>query len=110
MPTQHHAMHEPHPWAEMTPEEVLDALVYELYGPVSALGGEVDRLATGAFEDEELPDLIQQIREGVNALSRMVVMLKRYTSERHDAAISPSSVPNDTPDVQVSLEEGDAQG
>jgi hypothetical protein len=88
MPDSHasHAAHEPHPWAEMTPDEVLDALVYELYTPVSALGNEVDRLSTGAFEDEELMRLLEQMREGVNHLSKLVVMLKRYTAERHNAA------------------------
>jgi len=74
--------HEPHPWADKTPDEVLHALVYELYAPVSALGSEVDRLSTGAFEDEELMALLEQMREGVNHLSRLVVLLKRYTAER----------------------------
>ena len=74
--------HEPHPWIDMAPDEVLQALVYELYAPVSALGKEVDRLSTGAFEDEDLIALIDQMREGVDHLSRLVVLLKRYTAER----------------------------
>jgi hypothetical protein len=78
--------HEPHPWSELSPDQVLETLVYELYAPVSALGDEVDRLATGAFEDEDLPALIDQIREGVNVLSRLVVNLKRYTADRDSAA------------------------
>jgi hypothetical protein len=77
---------EPHPWAEKTPDEVLDTLVYELYAPVSALGSELDRLASGAFEDDELLPLLHQMREALNTLSRLVVMLKRYTSERHGSA------------------------
>ncbi|HWQ12784.1 MAG TPA: hypothetical protein VNL77_08290 [Roseiflexaceae bacterium] len=72
---------EPHPWAEMSSDEVLDVLVYELYGPVSALGSEVDRLSTGAFEDDELGELLAQIRARVDDLSRLVVQLKRYNSE-----------------------------
>lgn len=72
---------EPHPWAGMTPDEVLSTLVYDLYGPVSALGGEVDRLSSGAFEDDELLTLIGQMREAINQLSRLVVTLKRYTSD-----------------------------
>ena len=32
------ASHEPHPWADKTPDDVIRALVYELYAPVSALG------------------------------------------------------------------------
>ena len=78
----HHTGHEPHPWIEMSPDQVLETLVYELYAPVSALGNEVDRLSTGAFEDEELIALLDQMREGVDHLSRLVVQLKRYTAER----------------------------
>ena len=72
---------EPHSWEGKTPEEVLEALVYELYPPVSALGDEIDRLVTGAFADEDLMVLLEQLRAGVNHLSRIVVALKRYTAE-----------------------------
>jgi hypothetical protein len=72
---------EPHPWAALSPEAVLEKLVYELYGPVSALGGEVDRLHSGAFEDDELMELIGQMRDAVNHLGRLVVTLKRYAAE-----------------------------
>ena len=80
------ASHEPHPWADKTPDDVLQALVHELYSPVSALGEEIDRLATGAFEDDELTALLEDT-EGWPAgigdhLSRLVVLLKRYTAER----------------------------
>jgi hypothetical protein len=81
-----HESHEPHPWADKTPADVLQALVYELYPPVSALGNEIDRLATGAFEDEELIALLGQMRAGVDQLSKLVVLLKRYAAERHDPA------------------------
>jgi len=74
----------------MTPDEVLDALLYELYTPISALGNEIDRLSTGAFEDEELMTLLGQMREGVNHLSKLVVTLKRYTAERHGTAGAPA--------------------
>jgi len=77
-----HAAHEPHPWIDLTPDQVLDKLVHELYAPVSALGSEVDRLASGAFEDDDLLELLDHIRENVNALGRLVVTLKLYTSER----------------------------
>src|SRR5262245_58959714 len=91
----HHTSHEPHPWIEMSPDQVLETLVYELYGPVSALGNEVDRLSTGAFEDEDLPELLDQIRESVNMLSRLVVMLKRYSADRQSAP--PVEPPADAP-------------
>jgi hypothetical protein len=79
------ASHEPHPWADKTPDEVLRALVYDLYAPVSALGEEMDRLSTGAFEDEDLTELLDQMRAGVNHLSRLVVLLKRYAAERPES-------------------------
>jgi hypothetical protein len=83
MSSDAHATHEPHPWLDLTPDEVLDRLVHDLYTPVSALGSEVDRLASGAFEDDDLLILLGQIRENVNALGRLVVILKRYSVERH---------------------------
>jgi hypothetical protein len=91
-----HSPHEPHPWSDLTPDQVLERLVYELYTPVSALGNEVDRLSTGAFEDEDLLGLIDQIRESVNSLSRLVVTLKHYTSERpSETAPRPPETPPD---------------
>ena len=86
MSSDSHAAHEPHPWLDLTPDDVLDRLVHELYAPVSALGSEVDRLASGAFEDDDLLPLLDQIRENVNVLGRLVVTLKRYTVERHSDA------------------------
>jgi hypothetical protein len=83
MSSDAHAAHEPHPWLDLTPDEVLERLVHDLYTPVSALGSEVDRLASGAFEDDDLLPLIDQIRENVNALGRLVVILKRYSVEHH---------------------------
>ena len=83
MSSDAHATHEPHPWLDLTPDQILDRLVHDLYMPVSALGSEVDRLASGAFEDDDLLVLLDQIRENVNALGRLVVTLKRYSVERH---------------------------
>jgi signal transduction histidine kinase len=88
MPSDPHAAHEPHPWIDLAPNEVLDRLVHELYTPVSALGSEVDRLASGAFEDDDLLVLLDQIRENVNALGRLVVTLKRYIGERERGVAS----------------------
>jgi hypothetical protein len=81
-----HATNESQPWDGKTADEVLELLVRELYGPVSALGDEIDRLSTGAFEDDDLPALLEQMREGVNHLSRLVVALKRYTAYRRNPA------------------------
>jgi hypothetical protein len=85
------AAHEPHPWLDLTPDDVLDRLVHELYTPVSALGSEVDRLASGTFEDDDLIPLLHQIRENLNALGRLVVTLKRYTSERQSLSAEDAS-------------------
>lgn len=85
------ATSEPHAWDDKTPDEVLAALIHELYPPVSALGDEVNRLATGAFEDEELGALIEQLRLGVNQLSRIVVALKRYTADRRAQGTPPAA-------------------
>ncbi len=84
---------EPHPWAELSPEAVLEKVVYELYGPVSALGGEVDRLHTGSFEDDELMELIGQMRDAVSHLGRLVVLLKRYTKEHPSVPPAPPAPP-----------------
>ncbi|KAB8142559.1 hypothetical protein F8S13_13440 [Chloroflexia bacterium SDU3-3] len=72
---------EPHPWAGLSTNELLSMVVYELYGPVSALGSEVDRLSRGEFDDDELLTLIDQMRDATNQLSRLVVTLKRYTAD-----------------------------
>ncbi|MBC8161553.1 MAG: hypothetical protein H7Z42_10085 [Roseiflexaceae bacterium] len=78
---------EPHPWSHLSTNEVLSTVMYELYGPVSALGAEVDRLAHGTFDDDDdLNMVIEQMREATNHLSRLVVMLKRYTSEQGGVA------------------------
>ena len=83
--TQHqHTPKEPHPWADLPSDKVLDILAYELYGPISVLGNEVDRLSNGTFKDEELPELIEQLQESVNQLSKIVVTLKRYTKEEQE--------------------------
>jgi K+-sensing histidine kinase KdpD len=77
-----HAAYEPHPWIDLTPDEILDRVIHDLYTPVSALGGEIDRLASGAFEDDELLGLLAQIRENINLLGRLVVTLKQYVDDR----------------------------
>ncbi len=57
-------------------------MIHDLYTPVSALGDEIDRLASGAFEDDELLRLLAQIRENINLLGRLVVTLKQYVDKR----------------------------
>ena len=76
-----HATPERHQWDELSAEQVLERLVYELYGPLSALGIDLDQLATGTFEDDELTDLLTHMRARVSDLSRLVVAIKRYSQE-----------------------------
>lgn len=78
MPEQH----ESHAWDQMTPQELVAWLPYELYGPVSMFGTQLDLLASGAFEDDEqLADIVQHLREASNHLSMLVVALKRYSAQ-----------------------------
>jgi hypothetical protein len=43
-------------------------------------------LSTGAFEDEELTALLAQLHAGVDHLSWLVVLVKRYAAEREASA------------------------
>lgn len=81
MSSESNTSHDLHPWAALSSRQVLEKLLSEIYAPVSALGGGVDRLANSALEGEDSQELVAQIRENVNALSRLVVNLKRYTAE-----------------------------
>jgi hypothetical protein len=72
--------HEHHSWEDLTPEQLLATLPYEIYAPVSVLGSDLDRLLRGEFEDEdELNVILLHLRETTNQLSRVVVALKNYT-------------------------------
>jgi hypothetical protein len=82
-------MSEAHPrldatsWENMTPEQVLSALVYELYNPVSLLGSQLKRLTEDddPLTEEEYEVIFAQMHAAVNNLSRTVVNLKRYSQE-----------------------------
>jgi hypothetical protein len=67
----------------MTPEQVLSALVYELYNPVSLLGSQLKRLTEDEdpLTEEEYEVIFAHMHAAVNHLSRTVVNLKRYTQE-----------------------------
>lgn len=77
-----HALPERHPWDELSAEQVLEQLVYELYGPLSSLGIDLDRIVTGTFEDDELTELLTHMRDRVSDLSRLVVAIKRYNAQK----------------------------
>ncbi|HMO59358.1 MAG TPA: hypothetical protein PKA05_14270 [Roseiflexaceae bacterium] len=74
--------HDPHPWMQLPPDEVIEQILHELYAPVSALGSQFERINAEQFADDELPEVLAQIHERVNDLGRLVVLLKRYSEER----------------------------
>jgi hypothetical protein len=71
-------------WENLSPDEVLVALVRELYTPVSLLGADLNRLTgdTDALSEEEADQLFEQMQSAVRQLSMTVFHLKRYTQER----------------------------
>lgn len=78
--SEHASRFDTQDWELMTPREVLAALVYELYNPVSALGSHLNRL-TGEddpLSEEEYEAIFDQMQQSVRQLSRTVVHLRRY--------------------------------
>lgn len=71
-----------HPWAELSETQALALLLHELYGPVSALGDQVSRMANDSLDDEARAELIAHMRDRVDDLSRLIVILKRFLDER----------------------------
>jgi len=73
-----------HNWDALTSEQVLEALVYELYHPVSLLGSQLKRL-TGdddPLSEEDYEAIFERMDSAVRQLSKMVVQLKRYNAAR----------------------------
>lgn len=69
-----------HPWEGMDANRVLEAILHDLYGPVSLLGNQLHRL-TGEDDpltEDEYEAIIVQMDEAVRHLSMMVVHLKQY--------------------------------
>lgn len=83
--TDRHNPGAPHPWADLTASQALGLLLHELYGPVSALGDQVSRLADDMLDAQERAELIGHMRARVDDLGLLIVLLKRYLDER-DAA------------------------
>jgi K+-sensing histidine kinase KdpD len=85
-------MHEPtnrpdsQHWEGLAPTQVLDALVYELYNPVSTLGSQLKRLTDDddPISEEEYEEIFTQMHNAVRQLSKTVVNLKRYNEGRKD--------------------------
>lgn len=79
---------DPHTWEHLTPDQVLAALVYELYNPVSLLGSQLKRLTDDddPLTEEDYEAIFDQMHGAVRQLSKTVVYLKRYSQERSQAA------------------------
>jgi len=73
-----------HAWEHLPPDQVLVALVYELYTPVSLLNSDLQRLTEDEDEltEEEAERIFEQMHSAVRQLSKTVYQLKRYTQER----------------------------
>lgn len=78
---------EPHDWEHMTPEQVLESLVYEIYNPVSLLGSQLKRLTTDEdpLSEDDYETIFTQMDSAVRQLSRTVVHLKRYSEDQKRA-------------------------
>jgi K+-sensing histidine kinase KdpD len=75
---------ETHAWEHLPPEQVLAALVYELYTPVSLLNSDLQRLTEDEDEltEEEAEQLFEEMHSAVRQLSKTVYQLKRYTQQK----------------------------
>ncbi|PDW03865.1 hypothetical protein [Candidatus Viridilinea mediisalina] len=71
-------------WNQLTPEQIIDLLVKELYGPVSILGSQLKRLTDDddPISEEEYEEIFAHMHHAVNHLSTTVVQLKRYSEEQ----------------------------
>lgn len=73
-----------HHWAQLSPDQVIDLLVYELYSPVSNLGTQLKRLTDDddPISEEEYEAIFAHMHNAVRQLSKTVVQLKRYSEEQ----------------------------
>ncbi len=74
-------------WETMTPPQVLEALIYDLYNPVSLIGSHLNRL-TGdedPLTEEEYEVIFEQMQVAVRHLSKVVVNLRRYLQDHESA-------------------------
>lgn len=78
-----HPRSEPHNWEHMTPEQLLEALVYEIYNPVSLLGSQLKRITTDddPLSEDDYEAIFAQMDSAVRQLSKTVVHLKRYSED-----------------------------
>lgn len=70
-------------WDDLPPDQVLRALVYELYSPVSLLGSQLKRLTEDEdpLTEDDYDEIFAQMDAAVRHLSKIVVSLKRYSKD-----------------------------
>ena len=75
--------HEAQQWEDLSPEQLLKTLLYEIYNPVSTLGSQLKRLTTDEdlITEDEYEQILGQMDSAVRQLSKTVVHLKRYTND-----------------------------
>jgi hypothetical protein len=75
------ARQDPQQWESLSPEQVIDSLIYEIYNPVSLLGSQLKRLTDDedAISEDDYEAIFEQMHQAVRQLSRTVVHLKRYS-------------------------------
>jgi hypothetical protein len=75
--------HDTQQWDNLSPEQLLKTLLYEIYNPVSTLGSQLKRLTSDEdpLTEEEYDEILSQMDAAVRQLSKTVVHLKRYTND-----------------------------
>lgn len=81
--SEHTIRHDTSNWESLPPNEVLAALVYELYNPVSLLGSHLNRLVSenDPLTEEDYDTIFEQMQTAVHRLSKTVVSLRRYVQD-----------------------------
>jgi hypothetical protein len=74
-------------WDQLTPDQVIELLVYELYSPVSIIGSQLKRLTEDEdpLSEDDYDASFEQMHNAVRQLSKTVVHLKRYSEQRKRA-------------------------
>jgi hypothetical protein len=82
--SEHPNRHDLQNWKALSPEQVIDLLIYELYSPVSLLGSQIKRLTEDddPLSEEEYEAIFEQMHQAVRQLSKTVVQLKRYSEDQ----------------------------
>lgn len=74
-------------WEGMDPKEVLEALVHEIYAPVSLLGNQLNRITADndPITEDDYEAIFEQMQQAVVRLSKTVVRLRKYVHDMEGA-------------------------